>query len=87
MEAYKLVIAYQTMEELDQQRNACRTNAALTSRGEDHEPRRAFAQRHAPSRFAVLGTAFRTGISWLQGQALVPRGERPVSPAPALGPD
>ena len=30
---------------------------------------------------------WRIVTTWLQGRALVPRGERPVSPAPALGPD
>jgi hypothetical protein len=86
-DVYAMIVAFQTMEEFAQQRHAHRTNAALTSRGEADERRLASAHRHAPSRFAAFGTPLRTAITWLQGRALVLRGERPVSPAPALGPD
>ena len=87
MEAYKLIIAFQAMEEFAQQSNARRANAALASRGAAEVGRAASAQRREPSRLARLGTVLGNATTWLQGRVLVLRGARRVSPAPALRPD
>ena len=67
MESYKLVIAFQAMEELAEQGTARRANAAPTSPQDRSAWHVAGAQRHEPSRLARLGTALRSAISWLQG--------------------
>jgi hypothetical protein len=75
-DVYAMIVAFQTMEEFAQQRNARRTTASRASRGETDD-----------RRVAGLGSALRIAAAWLQGRALVLRRARPVSAAPALGSD
>jgi hypothetical protein len=85
MESYKLMIAFQAMDEYAERKTARRANAPLASHGAADARRAAISQRHVPSLFARLRAAL--GATWMHGQVLVPRGERRVSPAPSLGPD
>jgi hypothetical protein len=84
MESYKLVIAFQAMEEFAQQRKARQTNAARASCDAAGVPLLNSAQRHERSRLAWLATSLDRATNWLEGRVLIWRSAQPVRPETAL---
>lgn len=87
MEAYKLIVAFQTMEEFAQQRNDRRATAARASRSKANMGRVASAQPREASWVARLRTARGSATTWLRGWTGGRRGGRLARTAPALARD
>jgi hypothetical protein len=69
MEAYKLIVTFQTMEEFAQQRNAGWPNGAVATHREVNMGRVASAQPREASWVARLRTARGIATTWLRGWA------------------